>query len=147
MESGDATPYSFDTNPYSVYLHDTPERWLFQRAERILSSGCIRLADPIGLAEYLLAGETSWDRRKIIEAIENGVTRIVRLSRPMPVYVVYLTAWVDDGGVAHFQRDVYGRDAPLIRALAEPTPSPRSDGTDIHMDKVGLRIVPHSSGF
>jgi murein L,D-transpeptidase YcbB/YkuD len=134
-------------NSYAVYLHDTPERWLFDRAERILSSGCIRLANPIALAEYLLAGEAGWDRQRIMDAIEKGATRNVRLSRPIPVFLVYLTAWVDDRGVAHFQRDVYGRDSRLIRALAEPPPSPRPDGTDIHVDKVGLGVVPHPSGF
>jgi len=134
-------------NEHAVYLHDTPEPGLFLRAERVFSSGCIRLADPIGLAEYLLAGEAGWDRRGIVEAIEKGPTRNVRLSRPVPVYLVYLTAWVDDLGVTHFQRDVYGRDGPLIRALAEPAPSPRSDRADIHMDKVGLGIVPHPSRF
>lgn len=134
-------------NLYSVYLHDTPERGLFERAERSFSSGCIRLSDPIALAEYLLTGDANWDRGKIIEAIEQGATQIVRLSKPMPVYVVYLTAWADHRGITHYQRDVYGRDAPLIRALAEPLPSPRSDGTDIHVDKVGLGIVPHASGF
>lgn len=134
-------------NAYSVYLHDTPERWLFERAERILSSGCIRLANPIGLAEYLLSGETGWDRQKISDEIEKGETRIVRLSRPVPVFVVYLTAWVDDRGVINYQRDVYGRDSPLIRALAEPPPSPSSDGTDIHVDKAGLGIVSHPARF
>ncbi|MCX6566162.1 MAG: L,D-transpeptidase family protein [Candidatus Aminicenantes bacterium] len=134
-------------NTYSVYLHDTPERWLFERAERILSSGCIRLADPIALAEYLLTGEKGWGRREIIDAIGKGVTRIVRLSRPIPVFLVYLTAWVDDRGIVHLQRDVYGRDTPLIRALAEPPPSPRPDGADIHVDKIGLGVVTHSSGF
>lgn len=134
-------------NSYSVYLHDTPERWLFQRAERILSSGCIRLADPIGLAEYLLAGEAGWDRQGIMDAIEKGETWNVRLSRPIPVFLVYLTAWVDDRGVVQFQRDVYGRDNRLIRALAEPPLSPRPDGTDIHVDKVGLGVVPHPAGF
>lgn len=71
----------------------------------------------------------------------------VKLSRPIPVFVVYLTAWVDGWGAVHFQRDVYDRDSPLIRALAEPPPSPRPDGTDINVDKVGLRVVPHASGF
>jgi murein L,D-transpeptidase YcbB/YkuD len=134
-------------NAYSVYLHDTPERGLFQRAERDFSSGCIRVADPIGLAEYLLAGEAGWDRRGIMAAIEKGATRSVPLPKPIPVFVVYLTAWVDEGGVTHFQRDVYNRDPVLIRALAEPAPSPRPDGTDIDVDKVGLGIIPHSAGF
>ncbi len=134
-------------NTYSVYLHDTPERWLFERAERSFSSGCIRLADPIALAVYLLAGEKGWSRQEIIDTIGKGVRQIVRLSRPIPVFLVYLTAWVDDGGIVHLQRDVYGRDAPLIRALAEPPPSPRSDGADVHVDKIGLGVVPHPSGF
>lgn len=134
-------------NSYSVYLHDTPDKGLFERAERILSSGCIRLADPIGLAEYLLAGQADWDRPAILNAIDEGATRIVRLSRPVPVFMVYLTAWVDDRGVVQFQRDVYGRDSRLIRALSEPPPSPRPDGTDVHVDKAGLRVISHPPGF
>jgi murein L,D-transpeptidase YcbB/YkuD len=134
-------------NSYSVYLHDTPEKWLFERAERILSSGCIRLANPLGLAEYLLAGQADWDRQRIQAAIEDGATRIVRLTRPVPVFMVYLTAWVDDRGVVQFQRDVYGRDSPLIRALAEPPPSPRPDGADVHVDKSGLGVVSNPSRF
>ena len=134
-------------NEYAVYLHDTPEKWLFERSERSFSSGCIRLADPMALAEYLLAGEKGWDRREILSEIEKGERRIVRLSRPIPVFLVYLTAWVDDRGIIHFQRDIYGRDAALIRALAEPPPSPRPDGADVHVDKTGLGVVPHPPAF
>jgi len=134
-------------NEYSVYLHDTPERWLFERAERTFSSGCIRLADPMALAEYLLTGEMDWNRQGILDGIDKGLRLIVRLSRPIPVFLVYLTAWVDDQGIPHFQRDVYGRDAALVRALAEPPPSPRPDGADVHVNKPGLGIVPHAPGF
>jgi murein L,D-transpeptidase YcbB/YkuD len=118
-------------NVYSVYLHDTPEPWLFQRAERGFSSGCIRVADALGLAEHLLAAEKGWDRPGIMAALETGKTRVVKLSRPVPVVLVYLTAWADDQGIMHFQRDAYGRDEPLIRALAEPAPFTTS-GPDRH---------------
>ncbi len=134
-------------NEYAIYLHDTPERWLFERAERTFSSGCIRLADPLALAEYLLTGEEEWNREGILDGIDKGLRLIVRLSRPIPVFLVYLTAWVDDRGITHFQRDVYGRDAALIRALAEPPPSPSSDRADVHVNKVGFGVVPHTPGF
>jgi murein L,D-transpeptidase YcbB/YkuD len=118
-------------NVYSVYLHDTPEPWLFQRAERGFSSGCIRVADALGLAEHLLAAEKGWDRPGIMAALETGKTRVVKLSRPVPVVLVYHKAWADDQGIMHFQRDAYGRDEPLIRALAEPAPFTTS-GPDRH---------------
>jgi L,D-transpeptidase YcbB len=105
-------------NPYHVYMHDTPARNLFARAERTFSSGCIRLEQPLELAKILLAG-TQWDDAAIDRALATGRTRIVNLPQPIPVLTLYGTAVPDVGGI-HFAADVYGRDARLLAALDAP---------------------------
>jgi murein L,D-transpeptidase YcbB/YkuD len=104
-------------NPYSVYLHDTPRRDLFAREERLFSHGCIRVQDPLGLAELLLDDRTRWSRSALEAAIANGTTLTLPLPRPVAVVVQYWTASADEAGTLHFYRDVYGRDASLLAAL------------------------------
>jgi murein L,D-transpeptidase YcbB/YkuD len=118
-------------NRFNVYLHDTPSKGLFAKPERAFSSGCIRVEQPIELAERLLAPDPRWDHDAIMSAIDAGEERTVRLPRPIPIHVLYWTAWVDDEGAVNFRRDVYGRDAAVARALAEPppeTPAVSDDG-------------------
>jgi murein L,D-transpeptidase YcbB/YkuD len=104
-------------NPYQVYLHDTPAKELFRRSRRDFSHGCIRVADPVALAEFVLDG--AWDRERIIEAMKQGPVRNrVDLAAPIPVYLLYATAVVDPDGRIHFYDDIYGHDARLARALA-----------------------------
>ena len=104
-------------NKFAVYLHDTPQRSLFKRASRDFSSGCIRIEKPIELAEYLLQNDPQWPNEKITETIESGVTTVVRIKDPIPVHLLYLTAWVTETGTIHFGNDIYDRDPPLSRAL------------------------------
>ncbi|MCJ7681596.1 MAG: L,D-transpeptidase family protein, partial [Candidatus Aminicenantes bacterium] len=104
-------------NPYAIYLHDTPAKGLFQRAARSFSHGCIRVSGPVELAEYLLQNDPLWSRDKILRAIDSGVTRTINLPESIPVYLIYITAWVDKEGVLHFRDDIYNRDKPLIQAL------------------------------
>lgn len=103
-------------NSFDVYLHDTPTRALFAKTKRTLSHGCIRVeaVKPLALA---LLGE-GWSSEAIDEAIAAGATRRVDLRESVPVYVVYLTAFVDAGGSVEFRDDVYGRDRRLIAALS-----------------------------
>ncbi|MEZ5566306.1 MAG: L,D-transpeptidase family protein [Gammaproteobacteria bacterium] len=106
-------------NPWSIYLHDTPSRRLFDLNSRTLSSGCVRLEKPEELAHRLLAGAASGEIDPQI--VPAGVsaddvpvkTRIIPLPRAITVYVVYLTSWVTEQGVVNFRPDVYGRDAGL----------------------------------
>ncbi|HSF14957.1 MAG TPA: L,D-transpeptidase family protein [Vicinamibacteria bacterium] len=105
-------------NRYSVFLHATPEMHLFQREERAFSHGCVRVADAAGLAEWVLEDQEGWDRRAIAKAIASGPTTRVPIETDIAVYIVYLTAHVDDEtGVVHFGRDIYGLDAELLAAL------------------------------
>lgn len=104
-------------NPYDIYLHDTPYRELFNAQVRAFSSGCIRLEQPLALAELLLDGAAGWDRAGLEAAIATERTRTVALARPLPVHLVYLTAWVDGEGELHLRPDIYGRDQRLLQAL------------------------------
>jgi murein L,D-transpeptidase YcbB/YkuD len=111
-------------NRFNVYLHDTPTRSLFERSARDFSSGCIRIEKPIELAEYVLAGDPNWTRDRIMAAIATGSEETVRLPQPLPVHLLYWTAWADDDGTIQFRRDVYNRDARLYAELQESPPSP-----------------------
>ncbi|MGW8369195.1 MAG: L,D-transpeptidase family protein [Gammaproteobacteria bacterium] len=110
-------------NKFSVYLHDTPSRELFGEDVRAFSSGCIRLSQPIDLAELLLADDPSWSRAAIDRALADGRERNVTLPRPMPVHLLYWTVWVDQDGVLQFRDDIYGRDPAVLRELREDPPA------------------------
>ncbi len=109
-------------NKFNVYLHDTPSRELFARSERTFSAGCIRIEKPMELAEYLLRGDPNWTGEKIRAAINKGVEQTIRLPEPMPIHLLYSTAWVSQDGVISFRRDIYGRDKSLWDALREEPP-------------------------
>lgn len=99
-------------NSFSVYLHDTNARHLFSRDRRVYSSGCVRVHDPMWLAEHLLEGNASWAARR--DQVLNGwdTTRII-LDNAMPLHLVYETAEVDGDGTLLVYEDVYGLDAKL----------------------------------
>jgi L,D-transpeptidase YcbB len=96
-------------NRFSVYIHDTPAKSLFTRTSRSFSSGCVRIEQPRFLANYLLAAQ-GWDRCKIEENAKSLKRKVVVLKHPIPVHLVYLTAWADKDGTIHFFQDLYGRD-------------------------------------
>jgi L,D-transpeptidase YcbB len=105
-------------NNDNIYLHDTPAKKLFSHQDRAYSHGCIRLADPIGLAVHLLTRNGGWDRERLIAAIESGKQSTVSLYTQIHVSLVYHTAWVDQDGTINFRKDVYGRDGEVVRLLA-----------------------------
>lgn len=102
-------------NSNGIYLHDTPDRHLFEQPGRALSSGCIRLEHPVDLALYLLANPQRWNRTGLEEAINLGKTEGLSLPQPIPIYFTYWTAWVDEGGALQLREDVYQRDRRLLR--------------------------------
>lgn len=105
------------TNGMSIYLHDTPNEALFRRAHRALSHGCVRVADPIALAAFVLAAEPDWTPQRIRQAMASPRSWSHPLREPVPVHFLYLTAWADEDGV-QFRRDIYDRDAALLRFLS-----------------------------
>jgi len=100
-------------NRYAVYLHDTNEQALFDRDQRLFSSGCIRIERPLDLAQYLLEGVDGWTCSRILDAMEGGEPLQVELPQKLPVHLVYLTAWVDHAARLQFRPDVYLRDAGM----------------------------------
>lgn len=109
-------------NKYDVYLHDTPDRRLFDRANRTFSSGCIRTENPFELADYLLRDQPEWTPERLREVAAAGVERTVRLREPIPVHLLYWTAWVEEDGSLQFRPDVYGRDE-VVRAALNTDPA------------------------
>jgi murein L,D-transpeptidase YcbB/YkuD len=97
-------------NDFDVYIHDTPADELFARPNRAFSHGCVRVAEPEAIASYVLRGDAEWNQERIRQALNAGVEKQVKLAQPIPVHIVYFTAWVDDAGQVHFENDVYGYD-------------------------------------
>jgi L,D-transpeptidase YcbB len=109
-------------NKFAVYLHDSPARDLFGRVQRDFSSGCIRVEDALSLARYLVKDDSDWSPARLQELIDSGRRQVVHVKRPLPVHLLYMTAWVDHDGGVQFREDIYGRDLALDQAL-EKRPS------------------------
>ena len=105
-------------NAFSVYLHDTPSKELFDREDRTFSHGCIRTEAPFDLAVRLLAS-AEWSRTSIDEAVAAQQTRRVALQAPVPVYAVYLTAVPGAGGAIQYLDDPYRLDAAIYAQLSD----------------------------
>ena len=110
-------------NQFNVYIHDTPTKELFKQIERGFSSGCIRIQKPIALAEYVLKDDPNWTRDKINSTINKRVEQTVRLQEPIPVHILYWTAWINENGQVNFRNDIYERDKPLFDVLKEAPPT------------------------
>lgn len=104
-------------NKHNVYLHDTPNKSGFNRAERTFSSGCIRIEDPLYFAELLLADKPGWDREKINAAVESRKTIRINLTKPLTVMLLYWTAEVDNEYRVVFNQDIYNRDSTVLAGL------------------------------
>ena len=106
-------------NKHDVYMHDTPNKALFNEASRPFSHGCMRVRNPQRLAEILLAEDKGWDAGKIADLIAKGPeNNEVKIDHPIPVHITYFTAWVDDKGETQMARDVYGHERKIELALA-----------------------------
>lgn len=104
-------------NRFNVYLHDTPAKSLFNRVQRTFSHGCIRVMDPLRLAELVLSETPNWPLERVNRTIASGRTTVVPLAEPLPIHISYLTAWANRDGAVHFRSDVYDRDVALADAL------------------------------
>lgn len=107
-------------NKHAIFLHDTPYRHLFDKRQRLFSSGCIRLEKPEQLAAALLGDNfnpTPDSANKVVELIETHQTVEHPLTQKVPMYLIYMTAWVDENGVVQFRPDIYQRDQKISRSL------------------------------
>lgn len=109
-------------NDHDIYLHDTPAQELFSRAGRAFSHGCIRVAEPERLARYLLRTSTERPPEDFDRLRQESGEQWVTMERPLPVYILYFTAWAGDDGRVRFYRDVYGRDAQVDQVARRKLP-------------------------
>ena len=109
-------------NRFTVYMHDTPTKELFEKSRRAFSHGCVRVDKPVDLAEIVLQDKARWSKARIQDAIDTDKTRTINLPKNIPVYIVYQTAFAD-GAQVSFRSDIYERDARLLRVLQSPASS------------------------
>jgi murein L,D-transpeptidase YcbB/YkuD len=144
-------------NGFGVYLHDTPNKDKFRAPDRRLSHGCVRVGDARALAAAMMRDMPEWDDARRAAVLEGWQTRKVQLDAPIPVYILYRTAWVGDDGEIQFREDVYDRDADLIarwekprsaRRPLPPTPPPAMDVAQAQAEAVpapGDALAPKSA--
>ena len=104
-------------NNYNIYFHDTPAKSFFGKEKRAFSHGCIRLAEPKNMAQYLLRNQPEWTSAKINEAMNANKEKWVTLKESVPVFISYFTAWVDGDGLLNFREDIYGHDKKMAERL------------------------------
>ncbi len=107
-------------NKHHVFIHDTPSKAFFQKDKRAFSHGCIRLEEPLILAELLLSSINGMSKEEVQEIVASGKNKTVRLERFLPVLVLYWTAELDDSGQIVYLEDIYHRDERILIGLETP---------------------------
>jgi len=106
-------------NQFDVYMHDTPQDALFNKERRALSHGCIRLENPVALAEYVMRDNPQWTTEKISAAMNAGHEQAVALKEHLPVHIGYFTAWVNPDGSVTYTDDPYNLDENQSRVFGQ----------------------------
>lgn len=104
-------------NPFDIYLHDTPAKGLFKEQKRAFSHGCIRISAPHQLAVFLLTNQSGWSTEQMDDILSTKKETYIKLEREVPVYMLYLSAFVDFEGKLNFRDDIYQKDLALERLL------------------------------
>jgi murein L,D-transpeptidase YcbB/YkuD len=104
-------------NSYSIYMHDTPAKSLFNESTRMFSHGCIRIEEPFKLAKFLLRGDSTYTDARINALMHGGKQTFVKLKNTVPVFIAYFTTWVDKDGKLNFREDVYHNDSKMKTIL------------------------------
>lgn len=118
-------------NEHGVYMHDTPMKPLFQQRARAFSAGCVRVQDVFQLVEWLASLEPGWGQPGQVQSVlDQGQALDIQLTRPVPVYFAYITAWAEPDGRVEFRPDIYGRDGntAMAEVLDPDAPPPPSQG-------------------
>ena len=106
-------------NKHDVYMHDTPSRSLFNASARAFSHGCMRVRDPLKLAELVLAEDRGWTASRVTAAVRNGPKdNQINLINKVPVHMTYFTAWVDDDGKVKTFADIYGHESRIALGIS-----------------------------
>jgi murein L,D-transpeptidase YcbB/YkuD len=132
-------------NPYGVYMHDTPAKGVFGDDYRFVSSGCVRVQNIRDYITWILKDTPGWDREHIDEAIRSGNRIDAKLTQPVPVFWVYITAWANDG-LVQFREDIYKRDGfgsgVAMADGAQPAFTPANKGTPAPKRAAQSRLEP-----
>lgn len=104
-------------NNFSIYLHDTPSRSIFNESKRAFSHGCIRVENPMKLAQYILRNNQKWNSDNLQSSIESKKTISIQIKPSLPVYIVYFTAWIGNSGEINFRNDLYNMDNQLEKEI------------------------------
>lgn len=121
-------------NAHDIYMHDTPNKNLFNSQVRAFSHGCVRTQNPRDYAAILLG----WDKDKVAENLADGQTKSVALTEKVPVYMTYFTAWTDGNGAIQYFDDVYGRDDLMAKAFAyDPSAKAKTDPNAVAQTQTG----------
>lgn len=103
---------------HTIFMHDTPDKWMFRSSQRTLSHGCLRVQKPMELAEIVLMEDKGWDKEKIAELNRSGpLNNEVAIDKRIPIHLVYFTAWVGDDGHQKIFADIYGHEKRVTQAL------------------------------
>ena len=130
--------FSFPSQ-HTIYMHDTPDKWMFRPAQRTLSHGCLRVRNPMALAELILKEDKGWDAAKIADLDRSGpLNNEIAIDRKIPIHLVYFTAWVDDDGKLKTFGDIYGHEKRVTLAL---------DGKWDKIDKGRDHLAPVEPNF
>jgi murein L,D-transpeptidase YcbB/YkuD len=109
--------FSFPSQ-HTIFMHDTPDKWMFGSRQRTLSHGCLRLRNPLSVAELVLAHDKGWDKAKVADLAKSGpFNNEVLIEKRIPMHVAYFTASVDDTGALKTYSDVYGHEKRVTQAL------------------------------
>jgi L,D-transpeptidase YcbB len=104
-------------NKHAVYMHDTPQRHLFNKDVRAESHGCLRLQNPERIVLTLLQKDGNWNEARVANAIKDSYDKQIAIRNPIPVHITYFTAWVSDNGSVRYFNDLYGHDNRIASAL------------------------------
>lgn len=104
-------------NNFSIYLHDTPSRNIFNETNRAFSHGCIRVQNPLKLAQFILRKNPNWNLEKLQSSVKNKKTINIQIKPILPVYIVYFTAWIGNSGEINFRKDPYKMDSQLEKEI------------------------------
>jgi murein L,D-transpeptidase YcbB/YkuD len=104
-------------NSYNIYLHDTPSKSLFDESSRGFSHGCIRIKEPVKLANFLLKDRSEWGAAHMDSAMHSGKEQYVTLKNKVPVFIAYFTAFIDRNNQINFRKDIYNRDEKLASTI------------------------------
>ena len=109
--------FSFPSQ-HTIYMHDTPDKWMFASSQRTLTHGCLRLRDPMRMAELILKEDKGWDRAHMEQLSRSGpLDNHIPMSRKIPIHLTYFTVWIGDDGSVKQYRDVYGHEKRIMQAL------------------------------